>query len=246
MSGHSKWHSIKHKKGAADAKRGQQFTKLSNAIAIAARGGADPEVNFSLRLAIDKAKAANMPNSNIEKAVLRGSGQLEGEQIQEVTYEGYGPGGVAIIVEGATDNKNRTYSDIRTAFSKNGGNMAETGAVAFQFEQKGVIVIEVDDTEAATLVAIEAGAEDVEEDSGVLTVYTAPKELNAVRTNLQDAGLKLTSAELGYEPTQIVPVEDAQTAKKVLNLMEVLDGLDDVTNTYSNFDISEAVLEKVT
>ena len=246
MSGHSKWATIKRKKGAQDAKRGQEFTKLSNAIAVAARDGTDPDTNFALRLAIDRAKAANMPNANIDKSIARGSGQLGGEQIQEVLYEGYGPGGVAIIVEGATDNRNRTSSDVRTAFSKNGGNMAETGAVSFQFDRKGIIAVETEDTEGAILTVIDAGAEDVEEGGDVLTVYTNPKELKAVQGKLSEAGLKVTSAELGYEPQNMVPVTDEATAGKIIRLMDALDELDDVTNTYSNFDIAPEILEKVT
>ncbi len=240
MSGHSKWHSIKHKKGAADAKRGKEFTKLGNAIAVAARDGADVETNFRLRLAIDRAKQANVPNANIEKAILRGSGQLEGEQIQEVVYEGYGPGGIAIIVEGATDNKNRTYSDIRTAFTKNGGNMAESGAVAYQFDRRGIITIENANVEELTLRAIDEGAVDISDEDGVVTVYTDAKELAKTVDALRDE-YEVKSSELGFVPQNLVMLEDESTATKALKLMDALDELDDVTNTYSNFDIAEGI-----
>ncbi len=240
MSGHSKWHSIKHKKGAADAKRGKEFTKLGNAIAIAARDGSDPEINFRLRLAIDKARVANMPNANIDKAVARGSGQLEGEQIQEIIYEGYGPGGIAVIVEAATDNKNRAYSDIRTAFSKNGGNIAESGAVAYQFDRRGIIVLETGDMDEATLVAIDAGAVDVEEGEDVLTVYTEAKELAKVTKTLGES-YKINSSELGYVPQSTIMLDDKSTSMKAINLMNALEELDDVANTYSNFDIADDV-----
>ncbi|MEX0748919.1 MAG: YebC/PmpR family DNA-binding transcriptional regulator [Candidatus Saccharimonadales bacterium] len=240
MSGHSKWHSIKHKKGAADAKRGKEFTKLGNMIAIAAREGADPETNFKLRLAIDKAKGANVPNANIEKAVLRGSGQLEGEQLQEIVYEGYGPGGIAVIVEATTDNKNRAYSDIRAAFSKNGGNVAESGAVAYQFDRRGIITIDSPDVETLTLAAIDAGALDIAEDEDTVTIYTDPKELAQVTDKLA-AVYEIASSELGFVPQNVIMIEDSSTAGKVIRLMNALDELDDVSNTFSNFDIAEGV-----
>lgn len=242
MSGHSKWHSIKHKKGMADARRGQEFTKLANAIAVAAKEGADPETNFKLRLAIDKAKSVNMPNANIEKSILRGSGQLKGEQIEEVMYEGYGPEGVAIIIQCATDNKNRTLTDVRTALTKNGGRLAEGGSVLFQFQQKGVISLTAEDPEAAALSAIDAGAEDVEQDGNSLTIYTSAKELNQVRQNIESSNLKVESAELAFVPNQTVEIRDEQTGQKILKLMDMLEELDDVSATYSNFDIPEEVL----
>lgn len=245
MSGHSKWASIKHKKGAADSRRGQAFTKLANAIAIAAKDGDDPNMNFKLRLAIDKAKAVNMPNANIEKSIARGSGQLKGEQIEEVMYEGYGPGSVAILIQCATDNKNRTYTDVRTAFAKHGERLAEAGSVAFQFDQKGVVVASSKDLEAATLLAIDAGAEDVEEEGNNLTIYTNTKQLNAIQKQLQSNGLSIESAELSFVPSQIIPINDVETARKVIRLMDALEELDDVTATYSNFDIPAEVLEKL-
>lgn len=240
MSGHSKWQTIKRKKNAQDAKRGQEFTKLGNAIAVAAREGADPETNFRLRLAIDKAKQSNMPNANIEKAIARGGGQLGSEQIQDFIYEGYGPGGAAVMVEGVTDNKNRTASDVRTAFSKNGGNLAESGAVSYQFDHCGIITIESEDVDEVTLTAIDVGARDVYGEEGIVTVYTDPKQLKQVQTQLGDYAI--VSAELGYVPHYTVMIEDATTAQKVIKLMNALEELDDVTNTYSNFDIAEGVM----
>ena len=241
MSGHSKWSTIKRQKGAKDAARGAIFTKLGNAIAIAARSGADPEMNFSLRLAIDKAKAANMPTANIQRSIDRGGGASGGAAIMEVMYEGYGPGGTAIMVECATDNINRTYPDVRTAFSKHGGSLAEKGAVAYQFERKGVIRAagKADDI---ILAALEAGAEDVQEEGDESVIYTGAKDLAAVRQKLQEAGINLTEAELSWVPNNTVPVNDSVTAGKVLRLMEALENLDDVSATYTNFDIPEDLL----
>ena len=241
MSGHSKWSTIKRQKGAKDAKRGAIFTKLGNAIAIAARGGADPEMNFSLRLAIDKAKGANMPMANIQRSIDRGSGKLGGETIAEVMYEGYGPGGVAILVECATDNINRTLPDVRSAFVKHGGNLAEKGAVAFQFERKGVIRVKGSGDEL-TLQAIDAGAEDVEEENGESVILTDPKQLAQVRDNLRQQNLEILDAELAYVPKNSVEITDEATAGKIIRLMEALDELDDVTATHTNFDIPEGVL----
>lgn len=241
MSGHSKWSTIKREKGAKDAARGAVFTKLSNAIAIAARGGADPDMNFALRLAIDKAKAANMPNANIQRSIDRGSGKLGGEQIQEVMYEGYGPGGVAILVECATDNINRTYPEVRLAFSKHGGNIAEKGAVAFQFDRKGVIRVKGKGDELM-LQALDAGADDVQEEGDESVIYTDPKALAQVRDNLKEAGLEITEAELTFVPNNTVEVTDAATAGKIMRLMDALDAIDDVTNTHVNFDIADDLL----
>lgn len=241
MSGHSKWSTIKRQKGAKDAARGAVFTKLGNAIAIAARGGADPDMNFSLRLAIDKAKSANMPLANIQRSVDRGSGKLGGEQIQELLYEGYGPGGVAILVECATDNINRTYPEVKLAFSKHGGNIAEKGAVAFQFDHKGMIRIKGSGDELM-LQALDAGAEDVEEEGGETVVYTGAKELAKVRDTLKAADLEITEAELTYVPNNTVAVTDAATAGKIMRLMDALDDIDDVTNTHVNFDIPEELV----
>ena len=238
MAGHSKWAKIHRGKAIEDAKRGAVFTKLGNTIAIAARAGADPNMNFSLRLAIDKAKASNMPAANIQRAIDRGSGKLGGQQIQEVMYEGYGPGGVAILVECATDNINRTYPDVRTAFSKHGGNIAEKGAVAFQFERKGMIIVK-DKGEELLLKALDAGADDVEEDEGETTIYTDPQKLAEVRDNLKNADIKIAEAELTYVPKNTVEITDNSTAAKIERLMDALDSLDDVSATHVNFDIAE-------
>jgi YebC/PmpR family DNA-binding regulatory protein len=241
VAGHSKWAKIKRGKAVEDAKRGVLFTKLGNNISLAARGGADPDMNFSLRLAIDKAKAANMPAVNIQRAIDRGSGKLGGEQIQEVLYEGYGPGGVAILVEAATDNLNRTFPDVRLAFSKHGGSIAEKGAVAFQFDKKGLIRLRGKGDEVM-MAALEAGAEDFVEEGEESLVYTDPKELAKVRDGLKQAGFDIQEAELTYVPNNTIQISDKDTAGKVLRLMDALDELDDVTATHVNFDIPEELL----
>lgn len=241
MSGHSKWSTIKRQKGAKDAARGAIFTKLGNAIAVTARGGADPDMNFALRLAIDKAKAANMPTANIQRSIDRGSSKLGGEAIQEVVYEGYGPGGTAIIVEAATDNINRTLPEVRLAFTKHGGNLAEKGAVAFQFDRKGTIRVK-ETGDKVLEAAIEAGADDVQDEDGESIIYTDPKELAKVRDSLRDAGLEITEAELAYVPNNTVEVTDKETAGKIVRLMEALEDIDDVTTTHTNFDIPENLL----
>lgn len=241
MSGHSKWSTIKRQKGAKDAARGAVFTKLGNAIAIAARGGDDPDMNFSLRLAIDRAKAANMPMANIQRSIDRGSGKLGGDQIQEVMYEGYGPGGVAILVECATDNINRTYPEVKLAFSKHGGNIAEKGAVAFQFDRLGVIRV-VGTGDDVLLQALDAGAKDVQEEGEESVVYTDAKQLAKVRDALRDAGMKVEDAELSFVPNNTVEVTDPATAGKIMRLMDALDDIDDVTATHVNFDIPEELL----
>jgi YebC/PmpR family DNA-binding regulatory protein len=241
MSGHSKWSTIKRQKGATDAKRGAIFTKIGNQIAIAARGGTDPKINTSLALAIEKAKAANMPSSNIERAIQRVADKSKAA-LEEVTYEGYGPGGVAIIIEAATDNKNRTYPEVRHALSKNGGNIAEPGSVAFQFTRKGVITVEdVADMDEALLMALDAGADDAQEEEGTLVVYTDAKSLHAVRQALIDAGFKVTSAELSFVPNTTIEVGDAETARKVMKVMDALDELDDVVATHTNFELADGV-----
>ena len=237
MSGHSKWSTIKRQKAATDAKRGAVFTKLGNQIAIAARGGTDPNMNSALAMAIEKAKAANMPGANIERSIARVADK-SAAQLVEVMYEGYGPGGVAILVECATDNINRTLPEVRTAFSKHGGSIAEKGAVAFQFTRKGVIAVKATGDDVM-MAALEAGAEDVEEQDGESLIYTAQNNLAKVRDALKDAGLELVSAELSYEPNNTVEITDEATAGKVMRLMDALDDLDDVVNTYTNFDIKE-------
>ena len=241
MSGHSKWSTIKRQKGAKDAARSAVFTRLGNAVALAARGGEDPATNFSLRLAVEKAKAANMPMANIQRSIDRGSGKLGGEQIQEVMYEGYGPGGVAILVECATDNLNRTYPEVRLAFTKHGGNIAEKGAVAFQFDRKGVIRAKGGGDDLL-MSALEAGAEDVHEEGEESVIYTDPKELAKVRESLQQAGVEITDAELTFVPNNTVEIADADTAGKVMRLMDALEEQNDVTATHVNFDIPEELL----
>lgn len=241
MAGHSKWAQIKRQKGVNDAKRGTLFTKLGNQIAIAARGGADPAQNSSLAMAIERAKAANMPMSNIERSIQRVKDK-SAAQLEEVTYEGYGPGGVAVLVEAATDNKNRTLPDVRHAFSKNGGRMAESGAVAYQFAKKGVIRVK-GNGEDVQLQAIEAGAEDVfeEAENDETVVYTAPNELAKVRDALQDAGVEIVDTDLTYVPNNNVEIDDSETARKVVSLMDALEDIEDVTNTHTNFEITEGV-----
>jgi YebC/PmpR family DNA-binding regulatory protein len=249
MSGHSKWSSIKHKKGAADAKRGQLFSKLSRAIIVAAKeGGPDPDGNLSLQNAIEKAREASMPKDNIERAIARGAGTgTDGEAYEHVTYEGYGPGGIAVLVEALTDNRNRTASDVRHIFAKNDGNLGTSGAVAWQFERKGVIICDAErvDEDELTLAAADAGAEDVALDGSTLQVTTAPEELAAVRRALDEAGIPHDSAELTMLPKTTVKIEDEAVAKKLLRLMDALEENDDVQGVYANFDIPERVLEAV-
>ncbi len=231
MSGHSKWSKIKRGKAVEDAKRGAVFTKIGNQIALAARSGTDPLMNPTLALAVEKAKAANMPNTNIDRAIARVADK-SAAQLQEVTYEGYGPSGVAIIVECATDNINRTYPEVKTVFAKRGGSIAEKGAVAYQFDRKGVIHVSATGEEAL-LTIIDAGAEDASEEEGEVIVYTDPKELAKVRDAIVAAGLKITEAELSYEPNTTVELDEEKLAKAV-NLLEALEEIDDVVNTYTN------------
>ena len=240
MSGHSKWSTIKREKGAKDAARGAVFTKLGNAIAIAARAGTDPTTNFSLRLAIDKAKTANMPLANIDRAIQRVADK-NAAQLQELTYEGYGPGGTAILVEVATDNTNRTYPEVKLAFSKHGGNIAEKGAVAFQFDRKGMIRV-TGKGDDLLMQALDAGAEDVQEEGEESVIYTEPADLAKVRDALRDQGLEVKEAELTYVPNTTVAVADKDTAGKIMRLMDALEDIDDVTNTHVNFDIPEELL----
>lgn len=242
MSGHSKWSTIKREKGAKDAARGALFTKLGNAIAIAARSGTDPEMNFALRLAIDKAKAANMPMANIQRSIDRVKDK-NAAQLQEMLYEGYGPGGVAILVECATDNLNRTYPEVRLAFSKHGGNIAEKGSVAFQFDHKGMIRVKGSGDDLL-MQAIDAGAEDMQEEGDESVIYTDAKDLAKVRDTLKDAGIEIMEAELTYVPNNTVEVTDEATAGKIMRLMDALEDLDDVSTTHVNFDISDEILAK--
>lgn len=232
MSGHSKWSTIKREKGAKDAKRGAVFTKLGNMIAIAARGGADPTMNPTLALAIEKAKSANMPMANIQRAIDRVNDKNQAV-LEEITYEAYGPGGVALLIETATDNKNRTYPEVRTAVTKNGGTMADAGSVAFQFSRKGQIVV-AETGDEALLAALDAGAEDAREEDGELFVYTEARDMHTVLDQIKSAGLTVKEAELTYVAAADVPVEDSE---KILKLMDAIDDLDDVVNVHTNAEL---------
>src|SRR5262245_9695144 len=244
MSGHSKWHSIKHKKAAIDSKRGRAFTKLIKEITIAARiGGGDPEGNPRLRKAISDAKAVNMPTDNIKRAVMKGTGELEGGHLEEVTYEGYGPAGVAMLVEVVTDNRNRTVSEIRHVFSKNGGNMGEAGSVAWMFSKKGSVVIDSSkaDEETVMTLAIDAGADDFRSEGSTYEIYTSPDSFESVQAAIKAKGIETLSAEISMIPQNYVKVE-GKSAQQVVKLMEALDEHDDVQHVYANFDIEESEL----
>ncbi|MEO5634241.1 YebC/PmpR family DNA-binding transcriptional regulator [Gaiella sp.] len=250
MSGHSKWSTIKHKKGAADAKRGQLFTKLSRAIMVAAKdGGTDPATNMSLANAIDKARSYSMPKDNIDRAIAKGAGEgSDGTTFETVVYEGYGPEGVAVIVEALTDNRNRTAADVRHLFSKHGGNLGATGAVAWQFERRGVVLVSAEgvDEDELFLAVADAGADNVERDGSVFQVSSAPEQLLTVREAVDTAGFAIESAELSMVPKVTVAIGDESTAKKVVRLVEGLEENDDVQDVYANFDIHESLLEVVT
>ena len=249
MSGHSKWSSIKHRKGAADAKRGELFSKLSRAIIVAAKeGGPDPDGNLALQNAIEKARSYSMPKDNIERAIAKGSGaDADASSYETVVYEGYGPEGVAVLVEAVTDNRNRTASDVRHAFTKHGGNLGTTGAVAWQFERRGVVLVSADgaDEDALVLTAAEAGADDVELDGSSFVVTSAPESLTPVREALETAGFAVESVELAMVPKTTVAVSDESTARRIMNLVDGLEETEDVQDVYANFDIPEAVLEAV-
>lgn len=247
MSGHSKWATIKHKKGAADAARGKLFAKLIRQVEVAAReGGGDPEMNPTLRTMFQKARDASVPIDTIERAIKRGTGDLEGVLYESITYEGYAPGGVAVLVDVLTDNRNRSGSEIRNVFSKNGGSMAEPGAVAWQFERKGIVVADRKATEDdLMLVALEAGAEDIVDDGEAWRVTTPPTELHTVRTALEEAGIAVASSELTMLPTATIALDSDEAAKKVLRLIDLLDDNDDVQDVYANFDIPDAILESM-
>lgn len=246
MSGHNKWSTIKHKKGAADAKRGKIFTKIIKELTVAAKmGGGDPDANPRLRTAIDKAKSENMPKDNIERAIKKGSGGLEGVNYEETTYEGYGPGGVAVLVEVMTDNRNRTVSDVRSIFSKCNGNMGEAGCVAWLFDKKGLIVYpKSTDFDALFEAALEAGADDVTDEEGQIEVVTDPSAFIEVREALEKAGFKHESAEVTMIPQTMVKL-DGKQAESMLKLMDRLEDNDDVQNVYANFDISDEEMEKM-
>ena len=249
MSGHSKWSTIKHKKGAADAKRGQLFTKLSKAIIVAAKdGGPDPANNLSLQNAIEKARSYSMPKDNIERAIARGAGtDADAASFETVIYEGYGPEGVAVLVEALTDNRNRTASDVRHTFAKHGGNLGTTGAVAWLFARRGIVLVEGDsvDEDELFLAAAEGGADDVERDGSVFQVSSAPEALATVRQAVQDAGFEIQAAELTMIPKTTVEVAEEAAAKKLIRLIEALEENDDIQEVSANFDIPEQVLEAV-
>ncbi len=236
MSGHSKWATTHRQKAVVDAKRGAIFTKLGNQIAIAARGGTDPALNSSLAMAIEKAKAANMPSANIQRAIDRVADK-NAAALEEITYEGYGPGGVGIIIETATDNRNRTLPEVKTALVKNGGRIADAGSVAFQFTRKGVITVE-GVGEELLLQVLDAGAEDAVEEDGELIVYTELKDLASVRNKLVEQGLKVKDAELRYIANTPVEIADSETAQKLMKVVDALDDLDDVVNVHTNADIT--------
>jgi len=247
VSGHSKWSSIKHKKGAADAKRGKLFSKLARAIIVAAReGGGDPASNLALQNAIEKARSYSMPKDNIERAIARGAGSDgDADAYEPIVYEGYGPSGVALIVEALTDNRNRTAAEVRHIFAKHDGNLGGSGAVAWLFERRGIVLVPVDgaDEDDLTLAAIEGGADDVELDGSTFQVSSAPEALSTVREAIEAAGLPVESVEVALVPKTNVTVEDEAAARKILRLMDALEENDDVQDVYANFDIPEAVLE---
>lgn len=245
MSGHSKWATIKHKKGATDAKRAKVFAKLIRQVEVAAReGGPDPDMNPSLRTMYQKARDASVPLDTIEKAIKRATGGLDGVSYESVTYEGYAAGGVALLVEGLTDNRNRSGSDVRSVFTKRGGSMAEPGAVAWQFDRKGTLTIDgTADEDELMLAAIDAGAEDIVREGELWRVTTGPGDLHAVRTAIEEAGMKVESGDLVMVAQNLVPMDDAGAVKQVLDLIDALEDLDDVQDVYGNFDISDDVLE---
>lgn len=246
MSGHSKWHTIKHKKGALDAKRGKIFTKLIKEITVAARtgGSGDVDSNARLRKAVSDAKGQNMPNDTIDRAIKRGTGELEGVSYDEITYEGYGIGGVAMLVETMTDNRNRTVAEIRHLFSKNGGNLGEAGSVAWMFDKKGLIIVDkaARSEEELFELAIEAGADDLQDEGDVFEIYTAPENFHAVDQAIRDAGIEPQVSELSMIPQNYIKLEGAE-AKQMLKLYDAIDDNDDVQKIYANFDIDESEME---
>ncbi len=245
MSGHSKWHTIKHKKGATDAKRGKIFTKLIKEITVAARtGGGDEAANARLRKAVSDAKGANMPNETIDRAIKRGTGDLEGVNYEEITYEGYGIGGVAVLIETMTDNRNRTVAEIRHIFSKNGGNLGEAGSVAWIFDKKGYIVVDkaAKPEEELFEIALEAGADDMQEDGESFEIFTAPETFEAVSEAIKTANIEPQAAEVSMFPQNYIHLEGAD-AKQMLKLYEAIEDHDDVQNVYANFDIDESEME---
>ncbi len=247
MSGHSKWATIKHKKGAVDKARGKLFAKLIRQVEVAAReGGGDPDMNPTLRTMYQKARDASVPTDTIERAVKRGTGELEGVTYEQITYEGYAPGGIALLVEVLTDNRNRTGPDIRSLFTRNGGSMAEPGAVAWQFERKGIVTVPCSVAEDdLLLLALEAGADDIVDDGDLWRVTVAPADLQRVRGALEDGGLPVEAADLTMVPISTIALETAEAARAVLRLVDSLDDHDDVQAVFANFDIPESILETI-
>ena len=247
MSGHSKWATIKHQKGAKDKARGKLFAKVLRQVEVAAReGGGDPDANPTLRTMFQKARDASIPMDTIERAIKRGTGELDGVTYEQITYEGYAPGGVAVLVEVLTDNRNRTGADIRSLFSRNGGSIAEPGAVAWQFDRKGQVLVDRKaDEDELMLVALDAGAEDIADDGELWRVTTASSDLHRVRSAIEEADMRVDSADLTMVPQTTIPLEDAEGAKKVLRLIDALDEHDDVQNVHANFDIPDSILESV-
>lgn len=250
MSGHSKWANIKHKKGAEDAKRGKIFTKHAKLIAIAARGGSDPETNSALRVAIDNARAENVPRDNIDRAIKKGSGEgKDAIVMEEIFYEGFGPGGAAVYIETLTDNRNRTLTNVKHIFTKHGGNFGSAGTVGYLFKKKGVINVNVPEagkpSDEIELAAIDAGAEDVVTDGETMTIYTEPTVVMKAKAALESAGIKVASASQTYLPQSSVKIEDAAVAQQLLKMIELIEEDEDVSEVYSNFDIPEEILEKI-
>ena len=251
MSGHSKWANIKHKKASVDAQKGKIFTKLGREIIVAARlGGADPNANFRLKIAVQKAKSANMPTENIQRAIQRGAVGLDGSNYEEILYEGYGPGGVAVMMEIMTDNRNRTAGEIRHVFSKNGGNLGETGCVSWMFKRQGQLIINREETEEqdedeVMLLALDAGAEDVRSDDETFQILTDPDNFELVKNNLEQTGFKFDEAGITMIPQTTVAVADQEQAIKLLRLIDLLDDHDDVQEVYANFDIDDSILENL-
>ncbi len=248
MAGHSHWAQIKHKKAKVDAQRGKLFSKLIREITVATRlGGPNPEFNPRLRTAIEQAKKANMPLDTIERAIKKGSGELEGETFEEIIYEGYAPGGVAVMVLATTDNRNRTSSEVKHAFSKHGGSLGSSGCVSYLFERKGVIEVPVKDVSEEDLFekAIEAGAKDLQSGSEVHLVYTVPEDLYNVKESLESMGVPVEKAQITWIPTTTVSVEDTETAKKILRLIDALDDLEDVQQVIANFEIPDSVIQNI-
>lgn len=245
MAGHSKWANIKHRKGRQDAARGKLFGKLAKAIEIAAReGGGNPDFNPTLATAVFKAKAASMPNDNIDRAIKRGTGEVAGAIYEEIWYEGYGPGGVALYVQILTDNRNRAASEVRTAFSRNGGNLGEPGSVGYLFSQKGQVVASGSEDDVM-LAALDAGAEDIlDNEDGTFEIVTQPSDLGTVRTALEEAGLEVVSADITQRPSSWIPVGEGE-ARKLMRLIDALDDLDDVQSVHANYDIDDEIMEKV-